>query len=318
MRLNFAINERFSIYPSNLAWLKNLLNNGFLLAALAAFASSSKAILVKLIYQDTPIDPLVLLTLRLLIALPFFIWLTLAFGKTARQPLRAINLRTGLVILWLGFTGYYFASLTDFIGLTYISAGLERLVLFTYPTLVMLIEAFWKRQMPSLKTFIGVLLCYLGLSAAFGHDLANASNTANLWLGVFWVFLSGFSFALYYLGAGNTIRKLGSRRFTGLAGLAACLFTFVHFSLTQETSSLTDLPVKTWYLAGLMAILCTILPSLLMAAAIVKIGPSSTANVGTLGPVMTILLAWIVLGEAMSTLQITGLVLVLIGVSRMK
>lgn len=318
MKDTFAKNEHYITSDIRHSWLQKLTQNGFLLASLAALTSSSKAIIVKLIYQDTAIEPLTLLTLRLLIAFPFFVWLALFFGKNAQQSFKSIDFKTVLMIFWLGFTGYYFASLTDFIGLTYISAGLERLVLFTYPTLVLLIEACWKRKFPSLKVITGVFICYLGLIAAFSHDLANSANINNLWLGVFWIFLSGFSFALYYLGAGNIIQKLGSRRFTGLAGLAACLFTFLHFSLSSDFSVLFNLPLKTWYLAALMAILCTILPSLLIAAAIAKIGPSSTANIGVLGPVTTILLAWVILGEAMSVLQIIGLALVLYGVSRLK
>ncbi|TQV88162.1 DMT family transporter [Aliikangiella coralliicola] len=323
MKRSFA-NSEISIWPIQLnslfVWVRN---NGYLLAILAALTASAKAVIVKLVYAEAEIDAITLQTLRLLIALPFFIWLAIPLRrKRDRSPTGITDdnfkdsIRNLLMVIWLGFCGYYFASWTDFVGLTYISAGLERLVLFTYPTIVLFIDIIWNRRCPSRKTIFGVVICYLGLVAAFGHDLHQQQTVSNVWRGVGWVFLSGFSFALYYLGASASIKRLGIRRLTGLAGIAAAIMTFAHFAFTNPFSVLAELSDRVWLYTALMAILCTLLPSLLMTAAIAKIGATNTANIGTLGPIITLLLAWWLLDEKISTLMAIGMTLVIIGVSR--
>lgn len=317
---HFAKNETNNSIFSDLSF-KQLFTNGYILAMLAALTASSKAIFVKLIYLDTPISPIALLTLRLLIALPFFIWL--AYLPKQKSPIRPtyflqdIDKKSLLLILWVGFCGYYFASLTDFIGLQYISAGLERLVLFTYPTMVLLIEIIYFKRRASNKTWLGVMLCYLGLIAALGHDIQYQSSL-NATLGVGWVLLSGLSFALYYLGAGRLIRLLGPARFTGLAGIAATLFTLVHFFISQDPLQFDKISNQSWFFIGMISLLCTLVPSWLTSNAINQLGASTTANIGTLGPVITIILGWSFLNELFSWLQLIGLFLVLFGIKQVK
>ncbi|WP_444998090.1 DMT family transporter [Aliikangiella sp. IMCC44359] len=300
---------------------KQLLTNGYLLATFAAITASSKAIFVKLIYLDAPITPIELLTLRLVIALPFFIWLACLpkYNSQIRLTtfLQDVDKKSLLLILWVGFCGYYFASLTDFIGLQYISAGLERLVLFTYPAMVLLIEAIYFKRKPSNKTWLGVMFCYLGLIAALGHDIQYQS-TLNAALGVGWVLLSGLSFALYYLGAGQLIRLLGPARFTGLAGMAATLFTLIHFFISQDPIQLNKISNQSWFFISMISLLCTLLPGWLTSSAISQLGASTTANIGTLGPVITIILGWFFLGELFSWLQLVGLLLVLFGIKKIQ
>ncbi|WP_196139076.1 DMT family transporter [Aliikangiella sp. G2MR2-5] len=297
-----------------------LTTSGFALAIVAALTSSSKAVLVKLIYQQAALTPLELLTLRLVLAAPLFTILAFA-GK---QPVRAdsngeTRFSSWLLVAWLGFSGYYFASLTDFIGLTYISAGLERLVLFTYPTFVLLFESINKRALPSGKIILAVLICYLGLSLAFAHDLTLGTNLSATWKGVAWVVLSGFTFSLYYMSTNRGVYYFGVTRLTGLAGLTASLFTLIHFAISGgELTRILALTPDSWFLIAVMAIVCTVLPSLLLVKAITKIGPALTANIGALGPVITILLANVILGESMSGLQFLGMTAVIWGVSQMR
>ena len=228
------------------------------------------------------------------------------------------------MIAWLGFCGFYFASLADFIGLKYISAGLERLVLFTYPTIVLLFELLVRRQKLSRNLLIGVSLCYLGILAAFSHDLSRNLDSQMVIKGTLWVFVSGISFAFYYLGTGPVVKLIGVRRYTGLVGIAATQFTFAHYLTQGESlffgqSALFDkITPSVWGYLLLIAIVCTLLPSLLLAGAITKLGAGVTANVGTIGPMLTIVLGWLVLGDSFSWVQLAGMFLVVGGILRLK
>ena len=320
MAKTFAKSEVEILEKWPLKVYRSLLDNGFALAILAAVAASSKAVLVKLIYQETALSPVELLTARLLTAAPIFA--ILAFwpfkNRTNKVTLETIDWRIKALVLWLGFSGYYFASLTDFIGLTYISAGLERLVLFTYPTIVLLIDAVLNRALPKKSTVYGVMACYAGLALAFSHDLKVSGDPVSTWKGVGWVALSGFSFALYYIGTNKAAYFLGAKRLTGYAGLIATFFTLCHFLMSHNFSALSQLSAYVWSLVLIMAIVCTILPSLMLTVAIQKIGPSAAANIGALGPVLTILLAWALLNESLSLIQMAGLALVVYGIRAMK
>ena len=293
-----------------------LLRDGRALAVLAAVAASLKAVLVKLAYASAPVAPITLLALRLLLALPFFLWMA-GLLPAARRPLPHLRTSRWLGLILVGASGYYLSSLADFIGLQYISAGLERLVLFTYPALVLLLEALWRRRRPSSSTALALLLSYAGLVIAFAHDLGHSTNPAHVWLGVGWVLLSAFAFALYYLGSGVLLREIDAARLTGLACLAATLCTGLHFLLTRPLNELASLPWSVWGYALAMAVFCTVLPGWLIATAISRIGASGTAAIGTLGPLLTSVFGWWLLDEPFSLLQALGLVLVVGGVYRM-
>lgn len=223
-----------------------------------------------------------------------------------------------LRVALLGLFGYYLASLFDFYGLQYISAGLERLILFTYPTLVLVIQAIVQRERPTLRTLAAMGLCYLGLGIAFVHDIGAAGGGNAVLVGSLWVFASAVTYALYYSGTGMMLKRMNSMRLAGLCGTASSLMVLAHYLLVADVAPLLQLPGTVWLNAALMALFSTVLPIYWVALAIQRLGPTHTAAVGNLGPVLTMLASWLILSEAISVYQVAGLVLVLFGVSRLK
>lgn len=280
--------------------------DGRSMALLSAAGFSLKAIFVKLAYASSSVDALTLLAMRMLLALPAFLWL--AGGQR-------LAWRDWLGVLGLGLVGYYLSSLFDFLGLQLISAGLERLILFTYPTLVLLIEACWRRKAIAPRIWAAMGLSYLGLLAAFWHDLRHTEASTAVLVGAGWVFLSSLSYSAYYLGTGRYVQKLGSMRMAGLAGAAACGFVLGHFALLRPASALFTLPAATWGWGLAMALFSTVLPIWLAARAVERLGASRAAAIGTIGPVLTIVLGWFILAEPFSWVQLAGLALVVGGVS---
>lgn len=294
--------------PATEPWYRD----GRMLAMLSAAAFSLKAIFVKLAYAAYPVDAVTLLLLRMAIALPAFVWLAGARGSgPARQPLTRRQWG-GLVAL--GLLGYYLSSLFDFIGLQTISAGLERLILFTYPTVVLLLEASWRKRPVPRGVWLGMALTYLGLIAAFGHDLRHQGELAAVLAGAGWVFLSSLTYSGYYLGTAALIGRVGSARLAGIAGGAASLWVIAHFSLTHSYAALAQLPAAVWGWSAAMAIVSTVLPIWLAARAVERLGAGHTAAIGALGPALTIVFGWIILGEAFSLMQLAGMALVIGGV----
>lgn len=295
--------------------LHRALANGSLYAVLAALGFSFKAIFVKLAYAAGPVDAISLLALRMALSLPLFAWLVWASRGQGGAPLSAGD---GLRVALLGLFGYYLASLFDFYGLQFISAGLERLILFTYPTLVLVIQAVVQRERPTLRTLAAMGLCYLGLGIAFVHDIASAGTGNQVLVGSLWVFASAVTYALYYSGTGMMLKRMNSMRLAGLCGSASSLMVLAHYLLVADVAPLLQLPSPVWLNAALMALFSTVLPIYWVALAIQRMGPTHTAAVGNLGPVLTMLASWLILSEAVSLYQVAGLVLVLFGVSRLK
>lgn len=292
-----------------------VLDDGRFYAVLSAAGFSLKAIFVKLAYAAGPVDALTLLAMRMGLALPLFVWL-LWWSRGSGEG--ALSLLDGGRVLLLGMLGYYLSSLFDFYGLELISAGLERLILFSYPTLVLLLQALVMRERPSRRMLLAIGLCYLGLAVAFVHDLGGAGTRAQVIQGSAWVFASAVTYALYYFGTGVMVRRVGSMRLTALAGGASALMVLVHYGIRGDVAELSALPVQIWLYALLMAVLATVLPIYWMALAIQRMGASHTAAVGNLGPVLTLFAAWLLLGEVVSVYQVAGLGLVLFGVSRLR
>ena len=255
---------------------------GFALAVLAALGFSFKAIFVKLAYavpQAVPVDSVTLLALRMVFSLPFFAWV----GWRAGRTLAPLDGRGWLMVAALGLLGYYGASILDFIGLQYISASLERLILFTYPTFTILIGVLFLGHRASRREVGALLLCYAGIGLA------------------------------YQAGSEPAIRRLGAARFTALAMLVSTLATLVHFMATQPLHALAQ-PAPVYLHAAGMAIFSTVLPVFMTSAAIRRIGASRTALIGTLGPILTIFLGAWLLGEPLTWWQMGGAALVLAGV----
>ncbi|HRE17427.1 MAG TPA: DMT family transporter [Rhodocyclaceae bacterium] len=280
---------------------------GVLLALLSALGFSLKSIFIKLAYPYG-VDAITLLTLRMGIALPVFLWVGL-HARRAGDPLTAGDwARLGL----LGALGYYGASFLDFWGLQYISAGLERLILFTYPTLTILIGVLFQGRRFSWREAAALCLCYTGIGFAFVHDLSFGDTRAVI-LGGGLVFASSVCFAFYLAGSGQMIARLGSMRFTALAMLVSSAVTLLHFFLSHPPAKLIQpWPVYGWALA--MALFSTVLPVFAQSAAIRHMGAGRAALVGMVGPVLTIALGWWVLGDAMSWAQLVGAALVVLGI----
>ena len=280
---------------------------GIGLALIGALGFSLKAIFVKLAYPYG-VDAITLLALRMGFSLPFFLWVGLAGQKAASRLTRD---DWGKLVV-LGCLGYYGASILDFMGLQYISAGLERLILFTYPTLTILIGVLFQGKPFTRREVIAVALCYAGIGLAFIHDLG-LGDTRSVLIGGALVFGSSISYALYISGSAPMIGRLGAMRFSALATLISSAVTLLHFSLSQPLSAFVQpLPVYGWGLA--MAIFATVIPVFAQSAAIRQLGAGRAALVGMVGPILTIGFGWWLLDEAISPEQMIGAALVVSGI----
>jgi drug/metabolite transporter (DMT)-like permease len=284
---------------------------GALAAVIGVLGFSLKAILIKLAYAWTPIDPVTLLALRMLYSAPLFALMACWASRRATAP---IARRDWLHILWLGFIGYYLASLVDFMGLQYVTASLERLMLYLYPTLVVLLSAVLLKQRITGRIVIALALSYAGIVLVFGRDLSLAGDPHALWLGGALVLAGAALYAVYLVAAGPVIGKLGSMRFIAWAMLASTVFVLLQFVLTRPMAALAA-PGRIQLLSLTMALLSTVLPTFLIAEAIKRIGANRTSLVGSLGPVFTIWLGWWLLGEPVHWIQLGGVALVLAGVT---
>ncbi len=286
----------------------NLIGLGFAILGAALF--SIRPILVKFAYNEQ-VDSVTLLSLRMLFSAPFYIALLIYL---LRKHERRAQLNPSILMLTtvIGLMGYYAASLLDLYGLLYISAQLERLLLFTYPTLVVIFGALFFGKPITGNIALALLFSYGGIAAIFLHDLNHYGD--DIVRGAIFVGLSTIVFALYVLLGKGIITQIGSRMFTCIAMIAASAGIFVHFLITNEVQDLHT--SDTVYLISFaIAIICTIIPSFCISEAIARIGPDRTSITGTIGPVFTTLLAVSLLGEAFTIYHVIGMSLVIIGVS---
>lgn len=281
---------------------------GVWLAVFAALGFSFKAIFVKLAYPYG-VGAATLLALRMLFSLPAFV----VVGIRATRSAPPLSRRDALAVTALGLLGYYGASIFDFIGLQTISAGLERLVLFTYPTLTLLIGVVFLGKPLDRRSAVALGLCYAGIALAFAHDLGAGGDWRAVATGAAFVFASSLCYALYLSGSGEMILRLGAARFTALAMGVSTVAALVHFALTEPLAALVQ-PWPVIALAASMALLSTVLPVFMQSASIRRIGASRSALVGTLGPILTIFFAWLLLDEHLSLHQLAGAGLVVAGV----
>lgn len=282
---------------------------GVALVVFSAIAFSAKAIMIKLAYRHGT-DAVTLLALRMAMAAPFFAaiaWWTGRGGVTA--GLAAADWRA---IAFLGVVGYYLASLFDFLGLQYITAALERLVLFLYPTFVVLISAALYGRVITGRDVAALALSYTGIALVFANDLATRQE--NVLLGAFWVALSALAYAVYLIGNGRMVRKMGSVLFASLASIVSCAAVLAHFFVVRDAALLLSQPAPVYGLVLLMAIVSTVLPVILMSVGIRLIGSSHASMLGTVGPVATIFLGFAFLDEPITAIQLAGAALVMTGV----
>jgi drug/metabolite transporter (DMT)-like permease len=279
---------------------------GIALAMAGAVAFSGKAILAKLMYRHG-VDAVQVLFWRMLLALPLF--LALAWWAGRGKP--ALARRDWAAIVGLGFCGYYLASMLDFLGLQYISAGLERLILYLNPTVVLLISVLWLGARVSARQVMAIALSYAGVLVVFGHELQ--FQGANVALGAALVFGSVLAYAVYLAASGEVVKRLGALRLTGLATSVACAFAITQlFVLRAPSAALVPEPVI--WLSLLNAVVTTFAPVLMVMMAIERIGAPLAAQCGMVGPMSTIVLGTLVLGEPFNFWVLAGTVLVLSGV----
>lgn len=277
------------------------------MAAAGAVLFSAKAVIVKLAYRYQ-VDPATLIAMRMMVALPFFALAAWWAGR--RKPMLW---RSGdrLGVLVLGLLGYYLASYLDFIGLQYISAGLERIILYLNPTLVLLISALALRRPVGRHELIALAITYLGVFLVFAHDVR--LEGANVPLGGLLVFGSALSYAVYLVASGQMVRRFGPVRLTAWASIVASAACIVQ-ALLLEPAALLAQPAPVWWLSLLNGTLCTVLPVFLVMFAIDRIGSAAVSQTGMLGPVSTIAMAALLLGETVSATQMLGTAVVLGGI----
>ena len=284
---------------------------GYLFAAAGALLFSTKAIAIKLAYEEA-IDAETLLALRMALALPFYIAIAALAVRDRRRRGEALpTLMLTIKAALIGVLGYWFASYTDFLGLEYISASFERLILFTYPFFVVVFGALFFGQPINIRVLLAVGLSYVGLAVIFSEKMSiEGSNTV---IGASLVLSAGLAFAFYQLFAKGQIKIIGPRLFTCIAMGGAAIGAFAQFFLTHPASALI-VSSRVYLLGIFLAIGATVLPSFFINAALHRISAQANATISTLSPVATILLAVLILGEHLTLTDMFGTALVLVGV----
>jgi drug/metabolite transporter (DMT)-like permease len=284
---------------------------GFLVAFTGAILFSTKAVIVKKAFADVHADALTLLALRMIFSLPFY--LITAFIITSGKSNKRITAKEWLAIIMLGISGYYLSSLLDFIGLQYISAGLERLILFLYPSFVVLLNAiFLKEKVRKIQVW-AIVISYVGMVIAYIGELQIDTGNAGFYRGTVLIFLCAITYAIYIAGSGHIIPKVGASKFTSYALLCSTAGVFLHYILRGNYEPLQN-SMHLWWYGILLAVVATVIPTFLLSLALKKIGANNVAIISSIGPVSTILQAHIFLGEPIFTGQIVGTVLIIIGV----
>jgi drug/metabolite transporter (DMT)-like permease len=278
---------------------------GIVMAGIGSMLFSGKAVLVKLAFGYGA-NAETLLALRMLMALPLF-W-TVYWWEARRKPMSPITWIDRAKIFCLGFLGYFLSSYIDFLGLQYISVGLERIVLSLTPTIVLLISYFALNKAISKMQWYALIVGYLGVFVVFIQDAS--SGGAYAWLGMALVFGSACSYAAYMIGAGEMVKRVGSVRLVVLASSASAVLSILQSSL-YNPSAVFEQANQVYWLSLLNASLCTVIPMLLIMIAINRIGSPLVAQAGILGPVSTIFLGYFILSEPITWLQIAGMTLVI-------
>ncbi|GAA4831418.1 DMT family transporter [Algivirga pacifica] len=293
--------------------LSKLRTSGIFLALSGAILFSAKAVFIKLAYQYE-VSSISLLLIRMLSALPLYALVGLyqqrkkhSISNTSIRPVDYLHL------VLLGCIGYYLASYLDFMGLKYISASLERLILFVYPTIVVILSALFLKQRIHPYQAMAIVITYLGMFIIFSEHLDLTQNQ-NFWFGTGLIFLSAFTYASYLVGSGELIKRIGSISFTTYAMIVACICVIIHNAFVADVKHLFDLPLPVYLYGVLMGIFCTVIPSYIISEAIQRLGASNMSIIAGIGPVSTITLSAIFLGERLSIIQLLGALVVIIGI----
>lgn len=286
--------------------LSSKFSSGLLWAAAGSIAFSGKAIIVKIAYRHG-VDAITLVMFRMLFALPFFI----AMAWWAGRHQAPLTRNDWLGVLGLGFSGYYLSSFLDFLGLQYISASFERLILYLNPTLVLVLGWVLYKRKITYRQCTAMAVSYSGVLLVFGHEVSLVGD--NIALGAILVFGSAITYAIYLTYSGQLVQRLGSLRLAGLATTVACFFCILQFVLLKPVAALNVVPEVIW-LSMLNATVCTVLPVLMIMMAIERIGPGLTSQIGMIGPLSTLTMGAFFLNETFNLWILMGTVLVLGGV----
>lgn len=284
---------------------------GIVITLFGAILFSTKAIIVKLAFGNTHTDALTLLTLRMIFALPFYV--VAALLVSCQKSNKQMNPKEWMLVIALGIFGYYLSSLFDFIGLQYVSAGLERLILFLYPTFTIIIGAYFFNQKISNIQKIALALTYSGIAIAYFGELTFDTSNPNFYFGSFMIFLCSITYSIYIAGSGKAIPLIGANKFTAYAMLAATAGIFIHFAVKGNIDTL-ETAGNLWWYGIVLAVVATVAPSFLVSQGLKKIGSNNVAIISGIGPVSTMLQAHFILGEKIFAAQIAGTILVIIGV----
>ena len=281
---------------------------GLLFAFAGTVAFAFRPVLIKLGYEAAPVSATTLLFLRMVLSLPFFAavawWLR-------REP--RLARRDWLGIVGLGFLGYYLASLLDFLGLQYVPAGHGRLIMFLYPTLVVILSALFLGKRPTARELAALAVTYTGIALVLSHQLAAPAENRLFFLGAALVFGSAMCYAVYLVTGSQLIKRVGSMRFTAYTMMVSTVPAVIQFGVLEGPASLS-LPGVVWIYAIILATVCTVLPVFLVAESLKRIGASQFALIGGLGPVTTVLADFVLLEGSLSVLQLLGGALVIGGV----
>jgi drug/metabolite transporter (DMT)-like permease len=285
---------------------------GVVIALLGAICFSTKAIFVKLAYRDTEVDAISLLALRMIFSLPFF--LISAYATSSKESNVKFTPRQWFSVALIGCLGYYISSLLDFLGLQYVTAAIERLILFVYPTLVLLMSSlFFKERIRPIQ-WTALVITYAGLLIAFISEIDfSSSHNKDFMLGSLLILLCAFTYAAYIVGSGRLIPLVGATKFNSYAMSFASAGVLLHFFFTSDNSLLHYKPTVYVYSVA-MALISTVIPSYMVVQGIKRIGSDNAAIVGSIGPVSTLLMAYFFLNENISVFQIIGTAMILTGV----
>jgi len=280
------------------------------MAVVGAVLFSSKSIVAKLSYRYG-VDALVVMGLRMLLALPCFALIAWYQMQRARRGrIARLTRRDALLVVLLGCIGYYLSSYLDFLGLQYITAGLERLILFLSPTFVVLMTALGLKRAITPRQWLALALSYGGVIMVFVQDLTFAGD--DVLLGSTLVLGAALSYSLYLLGSGELLQRIGASRLVAYASTVSCVVTLVHFLLARSWQGLVQ--VRAVYeLALVHAVLQTVVPVFLLMWAVARIGAPLAAQLGMVGPVSVLFLAHWLLDEPITALQLAGTAVVLAG-----
>ncbi len=295
---------------------QHFFQSGMVLVTVSALLFACKGTLIKFIYTLGASVADVMM-LRLVFAMPVYVWVASQCLKREYHALSGLQFAGASVV---GITGYYLASYLDLKGLQTVSAGLERIILYTYPVFVILLSARLLKRAVSIPLCACIGVTYAGLLLVFYADLhtQSAAGQHAVALGSLYVLLSAMAFSLYVIGSDYYMRFFSSALFTAIAMLAAAVIMCVHYVFAHPLNHLLGLSKEVYFWCGVTAILFTVLPSFMMSAGVRQVGSAKAGGAGMIGPLATVLVAAVALGESVSVLQMVGLAIVMLGVYRMQ